>query len=235
MRLIALDTATGVPTVCLWLGDGEVLHWRGEPRPGPDSVLAGARGLLDGASLDFSDLDAVACGRGPGAFTGVRLAITLAQGLALGAGCRLIAVSELEALAWRAHRKHGWERVLACLDARQNEVYWAPYECEREEPRALGPEALDAPNRVVFPAGEWALAGSGAALLDVTAERDTDAVLAPDAEAIANLAAIKFARGETLSPASLEASYLRDRVAMPKSGISLTQKIAPVVSHRGDS
>ncbi|MGH8225091.1 MAG: tRNA (adenosine(37)-N6)-threonylcarbamoyltransferase complex dimerization subunit type 1 TsaB, partial [Gammaproteobacteria bacterium] len=163
MRLIALDTATGIPTVCLWLGADEKFRWSGELRPGPDAVLAGARGLLAQAGLDFGDLDAVACGRGPGAFTGVRLAMALAQGLALGAGCPLIAVSELAALAWRAHRAHGWEQVVACLDARQGEVYWSAYECGQEEPCAVVPEALAAPRELVLPAGKWALAGSGAA------------------------------------------------------------------------
>ena len=218
MRLIALDTATGIPTVCLWTGAGESLHWRGELRPGPDAILAGVRGLLAEAGLDFADLDAVACGRGPGAFTGVRLAVALAQGLALGTGCRLIAVSELAALAWRAHRAHGWERVLACLDARQGEVYWAAYACDGGEPQALEPEALVASGGLRLPPGEWALAGSGAALLDAMPAMRVDAALTPDAEAIAWLATAKFADGETLSPTAVEPAYLRNRVATPKAG-----------------
>lgn len=218
MRLIALATATGAPTVCLWAGGGEIFRWRGALRPGPEAILAAAEGLLGEAGLDFADLDAVACGRGPGAFTGVRLGIALAQGLALGIGRPLVAVSELAALARRAHRVYGWERVVACLDARQGEVYWAAYECTGPEPRPLGAEALAVPSEVVLPSGdEWALAGSGVALLDAGKARRADAALEPDAETIAGLAAIKFERGETLPPAGVEPAYLRNRVAKPKT------------------
>ncbi|MGH8426498.1 MAG: tRNA (adenosine(37)-N6)-threonylcarbamoyltransferase complex dimerization subunit type 1 TsaB [Gammaproteobacteria bacterium] len=218
MRLIALDTAPGTATLSL-LTDGGVAHcWQGGERPGPRSVLAALRVLLDEAGGRLQDLDAIAFGRGPGAFTGVRLGVALAQGLALGSGLPLIAVSELAALALRAHREHGWRRVLACMDARRGEVYWAAYVCDEAEPRPLTTEALAAPAAVSPAAGEWYLAGSGAPLLAAAGLPFTalDSTLVPDAEAVAALASLQFARGDMITMEQARPVYLRRQVTTPR-------------------
>lgn len=216
MNLLAIETANVVPTACL-IARGEVMrHWQGSPRPGANAVLNGIGEMLADEGLGFAALDGVACGRGPGAFTGVRLALALTQGLALGIGCPAVAVSELTALAWRAHREHGWMRVLACLDARQGEMYWVACEFDGDTPREVVEEAVVKPGEIDFPSGEWELAGSGVPLLAPDNRWESDSTLAPDAEAIAVLSARKFARGEVLPAAALEPAYLRNRVAVPR-------------------
>ncbi len=216
MNLIAIETASGPPSVCLCPGAGGNLLWRGEPRSGPEPILAAVGNLLETAGLAFGDLDVIACGRGPGAFTGVRLAISLAQGLALGIGRSVLPVSGLAALAWRAHYEHGWTRILACLDARRGEVYWAAFDCGDESPRILGEEAVAEPEGVVLPPGKWACAGSGVPLITVAGGMATDSGLTPDARAIAAVALPAAGRGESVAAGGVEPAYLRCRVATPK-------------------
>lgn len=214
MRLIALDTAVGRPSLCLLVGADAVASWRGPQRAEPQAIVDAARGLLAAADLALADLDAVAFGRGPGAFTGVRLAVALAQGLALGGGLPVAGVSDLAALAWRAGRRRGWPRVLACLDARQGEVYWGAFALAPTGlPVAATAEGVAAPDQVPLPPGDWALAGSGAPLLAWQRPCDPDA--APDAEAVAVLAAELVARGEVTAAEAAAPCYLRERVATP--------------------
>lgn len=215
MRLIAIDAAPGVPSVCLQADGVSAGYWRGEPRAAPRAPIDALRNLLTDARLTLADLDIVACGRGPGAFTGVRLALALAQGLALGSGRPLVAVSDLAALAWQARCKHGWPRVIACMDARQGEVYWGGFACDATRTVALTPEAVGPPDEVALPPGDWAIAGSGAAVLTRAgfALAGADAGLVPDAEAVAALAGPLAAAGRTYRPEAAMPVYLRTRVA----------------------
>ncbi|MGH8274917.1 MAG: tRNA (adenosine(37)-N6)-threonylcarbamoyltransferase complex dimerization subunit type 1 TsaB [Gammaproteobacteria bacterium] len=217
MNLLALETANVIPTACLLSRGTVVRRWQGSPRPGAHAVLRGVREMLDAEGFGFASLDSVACGRGPGAFTGVRLGLALTQGVALGIGCPVVAVSELAALAWRTHHEHGWRRVVACLDARQGKVYWAAYECDDGTLRALVQEAIAKPDEINLMPGEWTFAGSGVPLLAVGNRWEHDSGLAPDAEAIAALATRKIARGEVLPAVAIEPAYLRNRVATPRS------------------
>src|SRR4029450_7096418 len=145
--------------------------------------------VLAEAGCTLADLDAIAFGAGPGAFTGVRIACGVAQGVGLGADRPLIAVSTLEALAHAAWRIHGATRVFACLDARMREVYVAGYErsADRWETRLAA--AVLAPGAIALPdAGPWFGAGDGflaypelASALHLPA---SDATLVPDARDI---------------------------------------------------
>lgn len=217
MRLIAIDTATAEPGLCLRDGPNVAGAWRGPPRCGPGAVLAAAGNLLAEAGMDFATLDAIAFGRGPGGFTGVRLGVALAQGLSLGAGPALVPVSDLAALAWNANRQRGWERVLACLDARQGELYWAAYVYDGAEGlRLSGEECLGPPHAFAVPPGEWAFAGSGVPLLaSRVLAGESDPGLAPDAGAVAELGMQALARGETVALEAAMPHYLRNRVAQP--------------------
>ncbi|MGH8126888.1 MAG: tRNA (adenosine(37)-N6)-threonylcarbamoyltransferase complex dimerization subunit type 1 TsaB [Gammaproteobacteria bacterium] len=216
MRLIALATAVAEPGLCLRDGAQVVGTWCGPPRCGPELILEAVKDLLAGAGLDFQALDGVACGRGPGAFTGVRLGVALAQGLSLGTGLPLVSVSDLAALAWVAYCHHGWPRVVACLDARQGEVYWGAYVCTSTGIETVGEERIAMPQAVSPPSGDWAWAGNGVPL--VASEVSTqalDTALIPNAEAVAELGMQALIRGETTPPAEAMPHYLRERVARP--------------------
>lgn len=215
MKFLALETAAGSPSASLCV-ESTRFDWRGVPRPDPRDILAAVGDLCRQAGLEPRDLDFVACGRGPGAFTGVRLGIALAQGLALGADCPVVAVSELRALAWKASRAHGWDKVVAMLDARQGEIYLATYDCSEAMPREVEDECLVKPETVRIPGEGWALAGPGAGLVDVKS-CPVDAGMVPDAGAVAKLARHDFVAGLAVKPASVEPVYLRNRVAVAKA------------------
>lgn len=213
MRLIAIDASAAVPSVCVAV-DGRTRLWRGGERMGPRPVLAAVRALLREAGLRIGDLDAIAFGRGPGAFTGVRLATGLAQGLGLGASLPVIPVSDLAALAWCAGRRLGAGRVLACIDARRGEVYWGGFAVSAGGAEPLCEEAVGAPEAAARTAApDWRPAGTGVALMPGYGGGYAAAGLHPDARAVAVLAA-----GAVAVPAAAALPvYLRNRVAHASS------------------
>ena len=152
MKLLALETATEACSVALYL-DGEVLErFEIAPRRHAELTLSWIDELLARTGIVKSQLDAIACGRGPGAFTGVRLAVAMVQGVALALDRPAIGVSTLHALALPAMREldaQGDNRsgVLAAIDARMGEVYLADY-----RRNAAGAWALHGDERVVAPA-----------------------------------------------------------------------------------
>jgi tRNA threonylcarbamoyladenosine biosynthesis protein TsaB len=129
MRILALDTATQACSAAL-LTDGttitrELLTERGHA----EHILAMVDAVLAQAGIALAEVDALAFGRGPGAFTGVRLAASVAQGLAFAARLPVVPISDLSALAQRALDREGaLDHVLACQDARMREVYWACFD-----------------------------------------------------------------------------------------------------------
>ncbi len=174
--------------------------------------------LLAAHQLAARDLDGVAFGAGPGAFTGVRIACGVAQGIAFGVDVPVAAVGTLMALA----EASGAARAVCCLDARMGEVYHAAYERRGDDwSEALAP-GLYKPTAVPdLPAGQWIACGSGfaafgeelvaryAGRLDRVIER-----LAPHAREIATLAARQFARGEAVDAADALPLYVRNKVAL---------------------
>lgn len=221
--LLALDTATEACSVAL-SHQGRVLsHHEVIPRLHAQRLLPMIRELLDEAGLPLTALDAIAFGRGPGAFTGVRIAIGVVQGLAFGLERPVLPVSDLAALAQRALREHGALQVAAAIDARMDEVYWGCYRAERGEMRLQGGEAVLPPERAELPRdaqGEWFGAGTGwgtfAARLRPSV-RALDGGLLPHAVDVLELAACAWARGEALPAEQALPVYLRDQVATPKA------------------
>ena len=128
MRILAIDTATEACSVALWNDGTTFAHFELCPREHTQRILPLVRAALADAEVKLTDLDALAFGRGPGSFTGVRIGIGIAQGLALGAELPMIGVSTLATMAQGAWRKTGATRVLAAIDARMGEVYWAEYQ-----------------------------------------------------------------------------------------------------------
>ena len=224
MRLLALDTATENCSAAL-LEDGRVLERELECARGhAEHILGMIDALLAEAGVGLKALDAIAFGRGPGSFTGVRLAAGVAQGLAFGAGLGVVAVSDLRALAQRGFDlRPQIEQITVCNDARMGEVYWACYQRRDGWAAPLGPERVGAP--LTLPASCAAAAGAGrgflaypelAGRLGVTVPPDWERLL-PRAAEIARLAAPEVRLGQLLEPAEALPVYVRDDVARPSS------------------
>ncbi len=217
MKILAFDTATEYCTSALWLdGDAEEQTVRAGQTHSA-LLLPHCRQLLAGAGLRLADLDAVAFGRGPGSFTGVRIASAAAQGLALGAGLPVIGISTLLALT----RDEDGDRVLTALDARMGEIYCAAWVREAGCYQTLIAPVVGDPARLPVPAGDgWVGCGSGFGVSDgALASRFGDGLRAidggrvPSAARIAILAEAALRDGaQPAADASLPI-YVRDRVA----------------------
>jgi len=213
--LLAVETATRACSVALlWAGESrETL--RLEHNRHAEILIPMARELLAGAGIGFSQLDAIAFGSGPGSFTGLRIGISVAQGLAFGLDRPVVPVSSLLALAARVDAP----RVLAAIDARMSQVYWNTY--ERAADGSLS--AQDAP-RVGDPAsirltgdGSWTGAGSGCdAYRDRIAGGAGNLTLVrgvhPHAADVARLAEAAYKAGRTVDPRNAAPEYVRDEV-----------------------
>lgn len=220
--LLALDTATEACSVAL-LHDGKVLsHYEVIPRLHAQRLLPMIKAIMAEAGIGLSALDAIAFGRGPGAFTGVRIAIGVVQGLAFGLERPVLPVSNLAVLAQRAMREHAAHQVAAAIDARMDEVYWGCYREVAGEMRLLGAEAVLPPEQVALPvdaSGEWFGAGTGwgyAERLPVSVTGH-DASMLPHAEDLLTLATFAWQRGEAIVADDAQPVYLRDKVATPKA------------------
>ena len=228
MRLLALDTSTEACSVALWR-DGDLrLRFELTERSHAELVLPMVDSLLAEAGLGLADLDGLAFGRGPGAFTGLRIASGVVQGLALGAELPVVPVSSLAAVAEQVPVAAG-ETVLVCNDARMGEIYWGVY---RREPdgamTAVTEEAVSAPERVGM--GTHAprhVAGNALARYPALATRLESAGLRlhvglhPRADAVARLAVLGFAAGCAVPAEQALPIYVRDDVARP-SGATVT-------------
>ncbi|NYZ61598.1 tRNA (adenosine(37)-N6)-threonylcarbamoyltransferase complex dimerization subunit type 1 TsaB [Luteimonas deserti] len=222
MKLLAFDTATEACSVAVW-DDGRVLErFEVAPRRHAELALPWAEALLAEAGIARGQLDAIAVGRGPGAFTGVRLGIALAQGIALALDRPVVACSTLAVLAMRADAPVG-ARVLAAIDARMGEIYSGAFTIEDDGPRLVGAEQVGAPGQLAFggDASDWHGVGTGFAAADgALASRlegrfaAINASALPRARDLARLAAAAFARGEAGAPERVEPAYLRDNVAL---------------------
>ncbi|PNG15689.1 tRNA (adenosine(37)-N6)-threonylcarbamoyltransferase complex dimerization subunit type 1 TsaB [Stutzerimonas stutzeri] len=219
--LLALDTATEACSVAL-LHDGKVIsHYEVIPRLHAQRLLPMIQTLLAEAGIALSAVDALAFGRGPGAFTGVRIAVGVVQGLGFALQRPVLPVSTLATIAQRAHREHGAEQVAAAVDARMDEVYWGCYRLNRGEMQLAGTEAVLPPEQVSLPRGEggqWFGAGTGwgyGARLAVQPAA-MDAGLLPHAEDLLTLAGFAWQRGDAVEADQAQPIYLRDNVATPK-------------------
>jgi tRNA threonylcarbamoyladenosine biosynthesis protein TsaB len=223
MRLLAIDTATQACSVALL--DGEILITRYE-EPGrghAELILPMVDEVLKEGALQLKALDCIAVGRGPGAFTGVRIAISVAQGLAFGAGLKIVPVSDLAALAQRVADTPDARTVVVCMDARMGEVYWAVFEIAPEGLVKLrSTEQLSHPDEVqLSERGAWVAAGTGWGAYPAMTQRlggqsgaptAVHATLLPRAHEIAHLGAAGWKEGAAVVPEQALPVYLRDRV-----------------------
>jgi len=225
VKLLALDTSTELCSAALWLDGALSARELTRQRGHGELILPMIEELLHEAGIGLAQLDAIAFGRGPGAFTGVRLAAGVAQGLAFAAQLPLLPISDLRALAAQALPLAGaCGFALVCQDARMSEVYWGCFERLADDVRVLGAEAVGPPGKVALPPGVQGAAvcgvGSGFAayampLAAVTAGLTSVlADLRPRAAEVAVLAA-GDGLGRAIAADQAQPVYLRDDVAQP--------------------
>jgi tRNA threonylcarbamoyladenosine biosynthesis protein TsaB len=236
MRLLALDAATENCSVAL-LCDGEVLERGAESGKAHSQQLLGmVADVLAERNLSLAQLDGIVASIGPGAFTGVRITIAVAQGLAFGAGLRVAAVSTLEALAFQAYAVARAEappaQVMACLDARMSEVYWGCFSADAQQGvRATTTARVSAPGSVILPVTPCLGFGRGFAAYPALAAlpglelAPGAAAAAPRARDFARLGALRFDLGLDVDPADLQPLYLRDKVALTEAERAAQQSV----------
>jgi tRNA threonylcarbamoyladenosine biosynthesis protein TsaB len=214
MRFAAFETSTEWCSVALF-DDGmiQAIERRAGNRHS-ELALPMLEQLLGSLGMRAADLDAIAFGAGPGAFTGLRIACGLAQGLAVARGLPVMPVSSLEAIA----QESGAQRALACVDARMGEVYYAALEREGERWREIIPAQCVAPSAVQPPPGEgWVGCGSGFAVYGNMGLSKVAAEVHPTATAVAEIAAPRLAAGHGIDAALAAPMYVRQKVAFTKA------------------
>jgi tRNA threonylcarbamoyladenosine biosynthesis protein TsaB len=224
VRILALDTATEACSVALLTDGASFRQFKDVGRGHAEEILAMVDATLAQAGVTLSLLDGIAASVGPGAFTGIRISVSVAQGLAFGADLPVIPVTTLEALALQAMRG-GAGQVMACLDARMGEVYWGCFSADATRGLvARGPLAVGVAGSVTTPfSGAFHGIGRGFAaypelesLPGLLMQPDARDAL-PDALDMARLGAIRLLAGEGIDPADLTPLYVRDKVAQTEA------------------
>lgn len=228
MKLIAIDSSTEACSVAL-LQDAEVIEsWQLAPREHTQKMLPMVDDLLAQGALSLGQLDAIAFSRGPGSFTGLRVCTSLVQGLAFGADLPVVPISTLAALAQTALEQQlvaPQSAVMATLDARMDEVYWACYQQREGQLEAMSAERLSAPQAMVIEglADGQSIYGVGPGFSYgerigcVQQLEGIDMTLLPRASAVATLASTAFAAGHFCPAEQAVPTYLRDEVAWKKT------------------
>ena len=226
MNLLALDTSTEMMSVAVQRqAAGEPQVWQHSGAGGAQTsaqLIPVIQRLMAQARLQFSDLDAIAFGCGPGSFTGLRTACAVAQGLAFGANLKVLPVDTLLSLAEEARAAHAASRpryqVLALLDARMDEMYAAGYVFDSGHWTQHLHCQLIRPENLLCDAG-WALAGNVfaayGALLPATLAPRVAAL--PTASAMLRLAPALLAAGAAVRADQAVPRYIRDKVAKTMS------------------
>lgn len=223
MKILALETSTDACSVALWQKNQPIEElFTLAPRQQTELVLPMVEQLLKALQVNPNELTGIAVGLGPGAFTGVRIAVAVAQGLAYGLKLPVVGISSLAASAWQAYAAGAQGSVIVAQDARMNEIYWGVYKGGTEALTAITPDVL-VPIEALPVIPSTVLWGTGSA---PSVYPEACAALAvehwvspgyPSAKAVATLSIPYFETGNTLSAQQLEPMYLRQQVATPSN------------------
>jgi len=217
MRFVAFETSSEWCSVAVFI-DGEIDS--AELRAGhrhSELALPMMDQLLSARRLAPRDLHAVAFGAGPGAFTGLRIACGVVQGLAFGGDVPVIGISSLEAIA----QESGGDRVVACIDARMREVYYSALQRQGDRWREVVAAQCVAPQAIELPGGEgWIGCGSGFGVYGDLGLKRVLPEIHPTAMAVAQLAAPRLQAGEGVDAAHATPIYVRDKVAFTKEELA---------------
>ena len=228
ITLLALDTSTEACSVALW-HKGEKTHLDELAQcTHTKRILPMIDELLANSGINLKQVDALAFGRGPGSFTGVRVGAGIAQGLAFGADLPVIAVSNLTAMAQAAFELHQVENVAAAIDARMNEVYFS--QVKREKVRSeLGEffqwnpvieEQVCQPEKVLEQLSDLTAyrVGTGWGAYPQFKEKGLDGsdIILPSAQYMLELALADYTQNKVISALEIEPVYLRNEVTWKK-------------------
>ena len=225
MKLLAVETSTDACSAALFV-DGEIKEkFELAPREHTKLILPMIDALMADAALKPQQLDAVALSRGPGSFTGVRIATGVAHGIAFGADIPVVLVSTLAAIAQGFFNQQDVDLSFTAMDARMNEIFWGVYQRNALGlAKLLGEEAVTPAADIVFPECFGFGVGSGWAVQgDVLRARLADKLqgvvseVRPHAACIAQLGAYDFANGLAVPVEQAMPVYLRDKVAKKQS------------------
>jgi tRNA threonylcarbamoyladenosine biosynthesis protein TsaB len=223
MKLLVIDTATEACSVALQVGDLYISQFEICPQQHSQRLLPMVDEVLEEGCLSIKQLDCLAFGRGPGSFTGVRIATGMIQGLALGANLPVVAVSTLAAMAQQAIEQFQFEDIIAAIDARMGEVYFAHYKNVAGIAQLQGQEQVLPPAQAAIlmsntssPCG----VGSGWQAypeLDPTKQvKVLTEILYPDALYMLPLVKQALLQNQTLAVEDIQPVYLRDTVTWQK-------------------
>lgn len=233
--LLAIDTATEACSVCLLHNGQSFSLFEPTPRQHSQKILPMVEQVLADAGIAKKDIEVVAFGQGPGSFTGVRIAVSIAQGLAFGLGVPLIPVSDTQAMAESVFNSQPDQKnVMVTIDARMNEVYFASYQLNNgnidlvSEEQVISPESIETHHLTSASAASasWTAVGTGwkfkerfpQALIELVGSSDENAL--PHAESIARLGFQTYLSckeaGEFPSIEDCVPVYLRNDVAWKK-------------------
>ncbi|MBU2979772.1 tRNA (adenosine(37)-N6)-threonylcarbamoyltransferase complex dimerization subunit type 1 TsaB [Alteromonas sp. C1M14] len=219
MKLLAIDTATEACSVALLVPAGTFSQFEICPQQHSQRLLPMVDDVLTQAQQKISDIEGLIYGRGPGSFTGVRIATGMVQGLALGTHLQVAGVSTMAAMAQQAIDEKQADYVICAIDARMGEVYFAHYKNEKGLAVCVGEEKVCAPDVAAENLPDsFEPVGTGWAAYPALSSRltTTVSVLYPNAEAMLKLGQAQFTRGEVTSVDDIQPVYLRDKVTWKK-------------------
>lgn len=222
MNILAIDTATEACSAALLTPGGRITRFEVCPQQHSQKLLPMVDAVLREAGIRLTDVQLLAYGRGPGSFTGVRIATGMIQGLALGSGLPVAGISTLQAMAQQVMQASEVSYVAVAIDARMGEVYFGLFERVDGMARFIGEEQVCAPADAVVQLADYAdfaKAGTGWEAYPELTEllaNDSVAVYYPDADAMLELAAAVADAGETTDAMGISPVYLRDKVTWKK-------------------
>lgn len=223
MNILVIDTATESCSVALETAQGVLSRFEICPQEHSRKLLPMVQSVLEEAGVELTQLDLLAVGAGPGSFTGVRIAMGMIQGMALGTGLPIVKVSTLQALAQQAYHQQQKTNVVSLLDARMSEVYFGHYQSDDSGlMRLQGVEQVLPPESLASGAlqdiHDYTCAGTGWMAYPALSEsiRNDIEVTLPAAEAMLPMAKYEHQQGNLFEAGKIEPTYLRDKVTWKK-------------------
>lgn len=221
--ILALDTATEACSVALQHHEKLTALNEISPRSHTQRILPMIDELLNRVNIKINQVDFLVFGRGPGSFTGVRVGVSVAQGLAMGANLPVIAVSNLKAMAEEAYQKLGAKKVIALIDARMNEVYFAQFEKEECGWKEVVAEQVCSPEKAISQfqlEQDVVVVGTGWAAYSQFFEQNLPLVITdinlPSSQYMIEIAKREIQKGNTITAFEIEPVYLRNEVTWEK-------------------